>query len=120
LRVRNCYASIDEFWVAEADQLADDAVQSVTFAGTGTLDLVTDQVVGGSVTTTAIQTDTSKFYRFRTQAESGLQAGDRAVFVAKSAVTPPQGTTFTMQGATWRAALVVDELDAWAILARRT
>lgn len=120
LRVRNCYTSIDEFRVAEADEFASDAVQDVTFTGAGTLDLVTDTVSGTSITTTALQTDTGKFYRFRTQSEAGLQAGDRAVFVAKSAVTPKQGDTFTMQGVTWRAALIVDELDAWAILARRT
>jgi hypothetical protein len=119
-RIRNTYPTVDEFRILEADQLREDALQTVTFTQAGTLDLVTDTLTSSTATTTAIQTDTSKFYQFRVQPEYRLEPGDRAVFVAKSAVTPRQGATFTMQGATWRAALVIDELDAWAILARRT
>lgn len=117
-RVRNAYGTVEDLAIAETDQLDPDALQSATFTSLGGIDLVTDEPIASSTTTTAMQTDVAKFYEFRTLAEGTYQPGDRTVFVAKSAVTPKVNSTFTMLGSTWRAITVVDEQDAWAMLAR--
>lgn len=119
MRVRNVYPSVDEFLVAEADQLDTDALQTVTFTREGELDLVTDSVPSASISASVIQMDVQKHYVFRTQAEAGTKPGDRAVFVAKAALTPQPGDTFSMQGADWRVVTLDDEGDAWAVLSRR-
>ena len=117
MRVRNVYPSVDEFLIAEADQLDADASQMITFVSTRR-DLVTEAPISVSIPTQAIQTDVMKYYEFRTLGESRLQPGDRTVFVAKSAYTPKVGAEFMMQGAKWRALAVVSEQDAWALHAR--
>jgi len=117
-RVRNCYTTVEGLRVAEADQLDADALQSVTFLG-GVLDLVADAITAAGTTTTVLQTDMQKFYALRTQAEGAdVRAGDRAVFVAKSALMPVVGTEFTMLGQRWRTNAVISEQDAWVLQAR--
>lgn len=118
MRVKNCYDIVDGFNVAQSDQFDTDAVQTAVFQPTGPKDLVTGVPTGAGFTTTALQTDVLKFYEFRTQGEGGQKAGDRSVFIAKSAGTPAPGATFTMMGRVWRVVEAVSELDAWALLAR--
>jgi hypothetical protein len=117
-RVRNAYTTVEELVIAEADQFDADALQSAVFTS-AVLDLVTDR--RGTTTTSAqvVQTDLQKYYAFRTQAEGNAQAGDRAVFVAKSALMPAVGIEFTLQGAKWRTLAVVSEQDAWMLHARQ-
>jgi hypothetical protein len=117
LRVRNAYPSIEDLTIAEADQLDADARQPVTFISS-VLDLVADTRTATSVSTWAIQTDPQKCYQFRTLAESTLQPGDRAVYIAKAAYMPVVGAEFTMQGAKWRALTIVSEQDAWLLHVR--
>lgn len=117
-RVRNTYPSVDMFRIAETDQLDDDALQSALFTTAGVLNLRTDTLDTTSQAATVIQTDTQKFYEFRTQGESTQQPGDRTVFVAKSVITPKVGGEFTMLGAQWRILAVVSEQDSWALHAR--
>jgi hypothetical protein len=117
LRVRNVYPSVDEFLVAEADQLDDDALQPAVFTTAGVLDLVNDTLATASFATPVVQTDPQKCYEFRTAAESVLQPGDRAVFTF---YLPKVGDVFTMQGANWRVLTVQPSGDAWLCLARRT
>lgn len=114
-RVRNAYPLPEGFTMAETDQFDGDAIQSVTFTVNGPLVKVTDTFPTVSVTTTAIQTDVYKFYRFSTESEDKQKPGDRTVFVAKSAVTPKILSQFTMLGKTWRVVAVVSEQDAWAL-----
>lgn len=117
LLVRNVYDSADEFLVAEADAFDADARQEITFLGQPGLDFDT-AAAASNIVTHALQTDSSKFYVFRALAEGTDQPGDRTVFVARSAVTPAVGMTFTMQDLTWRATICVAVGDAWAIRAR--
>lgn len=119
LRVRNAYPSIDRFRIAEADQFDDDAYQAVTFTSTGAPNLRTGLMDTISLATTAIQTDTQKFYEFRTEGESVQKPGDRTIFVAKIALSPKVGAELTMLGEKWRVLAVVSELDSWALHARR-
>lgn len=118
-RARVAYPTVDEYVVAETDQLDPDAFQAVTFTMNGPLDVATDTIPTISIATTVVQTDISKYYQFRTEAEGGQKAGDRTVFVAQSVLTPKPGAQFTMLGMTWRVVLVVPEGDSWALLARR-
>lgn len=117
-RVRAAYTSIEELLIAEADEFDADAEQSVTFTSS-TLNVATDTMVATSIATTAVQTDVTKFYRFRTQAEADHKPGDRTVFVAKSAITPKVGSNMTMLGTTWRVMMLESENDAWALQVRR-
>jgi hypothetical protein len=117
-RVRSVYFSVDEYIVAETDQLDADASQAAVFTTTGALDILTDTTATSSVATTVVQTDVPKYFKFRTVAEADRKPGDRTVFVAKSVVTPAVGTTLTMLGATWRVLAVVSEGDAWALHCR--
>lgn len=117
-RIRSFYTTVDEYQIAEADQLDTDVRQAVTFVTTGAIDTVTDLPVSASVATFALQTDDMKFYRFRAEAEADRKPGDKTVFVAASAVTPLVGATFTMLSKTWRVHQVQAESDAWALRAR--
>lgn len=116
LRVRETYTTVDDFLVAEADQFDTDARQSAVFTQTSGLDFDTQS--SASSTVAVIQTDVSKFYLFRAEAEAGMKPGDRTVFVAKSAITPAVGNTFTMLGVNWRVVIVAGEGDSWALRAR--
>jgi hypothetical protein len=109
---------VDLFRISEADQLDNDALQSAVFTTAGVVDLRTDTLDGTSLAATVIQTDTQKYYHFRTQGEATQQPGDRTVFVAKSVITPKVGGEFTMLDSSWRIMAVVSELDSWAISAR--
>lgn len=119
LRVRNAYPSIDRFRIAEADEFDADAVQSVTFTSAGVPNVRTGTLDATSQAASVIQTDTQKFYEFRTEGESKQKPGDRTLFVAKSVITPKVGAELTMLGEQWRILAVVSELDAWALHARR-
>jgi hypothetical protein len=118
LRVRNVYEVAEGFNIAEADQFDDNAIQSITFTTNGVLNVITDTYPTVSVATTGIQTDVFKFYRFSTAAEDKQLPGDRALFVAQSAVTPTISSQVTMLGKSWRVLAVVPELDAWALHVR--
>jgi hypothetical protein len=118
LRVRNNYRSVEGFNIAETDEFDSDALQAVTFTSNGGVSLTTDLPATIATATTAIQTDQSKFYKFRTEAEADRKPGDRTVFVPKSALTPKVGAVFTMLGKSWKALSVVDEIDSWALLAK--
>lgn len=117
LRVRNTYVTHEDFRLVEADQFDDDTLQTAVF-NTGSFSLRNDSFAEGNSPVQVIQTDVPKFYEWRTAAESGMQAGDRTVFVAQSSLTPKPGMTFTMLGRGWRALSVVPDHDAWAIHAR--
>ena len=117
-RIRSVYPTVDEYLIAETDELDADALQTAVFTQSAVLDVATDTMQTISVTTGVVQFDTAKFYRFRDKAENDRQPGDRAVFVPQSALTLAPGARFTMLGASWRAVSVQPEGDAWAVQAR--
>lgn len=116
-RARTAYPSVDGFLVAEADQLDDDALQSATFTTAGVLNLRTDEMDDTTLAASVIQTDTQKFYEFRTAAET-QKPGDRTLFVPKSVITPKVGGELVMLGQDWRIIAVVSERDCWALCVR--
>lgn len=118
-RVRNAYPTIDRFRIAMADQFDDDALQAVTFTTNGVANLRTGALDQTTLAATVVQTDTQKFYEFRTEGENAQKPGDRTVFVAKSVITPRVGTVLAMMGEKWRVLAVVGEHDTWALHARR-
>ncbi len=118
MRVRNIYRTVSGLAVAETDQFDAGARLAATFTSNGVHDMVTDTMTTISTATTVIQTDISKFYEFSTQDDAEVDPGDLAVFVAKTALTPKVGATFTMAGKPWRAVKVMEDLDAWVLQAR--
>lgn len=116
-RARTTRDSIEQYDITEADQLDANVRQSATFVSQKR-SLVTEQPVGAPVQVQVLQMDMTKFFQFRTQGESTVQAGDRMVFVAQSAHTPTVGAEFTMEGLQWRVLSVVPEQDAFALHAR--
>jgi hypothetical protein len=116
-RIRNSYVDIEGFLILEADQLDADALQQATFT-TGVLNLVTDRVTNTEVVLPVIQTDSMKFYRYRTQAEADNKPGDRVVFVASASIAPQPNTELTMLGARWRVLSTIIELDARVLRVR--
>jgi hypothetical protein len=118
-RVRNVYSTSQGYSVAETDEFDVDAAQSATFVTNGAYDGPSDTFTTTSTVVSVIQTDQSKFYEFRTEAEASRKPGDLTVFVAQSSITPVVSANFTMLGYTWRVEAVVSELDAWALHAKR-
>lgn len=120
MRIRNLYSSVDEFKVAEADELDADALQRIEFIKKAKPNLVTGAQASESVFVDAIQIDFPKSYSFRLESEAKGEPGDKAVIVAKQSVTPAVGAGFTMAGASWRVMSVVSSGDSWMLHARRT
>jgi hypothetical protein len=117
-RIRSLYMEVDGLRVLEADEFESDALQTATFTTSATLNLVTDKLETTSVTLPVIQTDSMKFYRYRTQVEADTQPGDRVVFVSAASAAPQPGSQFTMMGATWRVLTSIVEHDARVLRAR--
>lgn len=119
MRVRNLYPSVDEYLVAEADELDADVHQPAEFIKKGAVNLVAGVRQDDSVLTQVLQFELPKSYAFRLEAEAETKPGDRAVIVPKSALTPTAGATFKMLSATWRVMSVVPQADCWLLHARR-
>lgn len=117
-RIRNAYADIEGFLILEADQFEADALQTAIFTTAGVPDLVTDRMTTVSTTLPVVQTDSMKFYRYRTEVEADTKPGDRVVFVASASITPQPGSELTMLGARWRVLTSVTELDARVLRVR--
>jgi hypothetical protein len=117
-RIRNCYTDVEGFLILESDQFDSDARQSATFITAGVPDLVTDRPTTTSVTLPVVQTDSMKFYRYRTQVEADTRPGDRVVFVASASIAPQPGSQLTMLGSTWRVLTSVIESDARVLRVR--
>jgi hypothetical protein len=117
-RVRGLYAEVNGLIVLEADEFASDARQSATFITAGLPDLVTDRQTTASVTLPVVQADSMKFYKYRAQAESDSQPGDRVVFVAAASIAPQPGSELTMLDARWRVLTSVIESDARVLRVR--
>ncbi len=117
MRVRNVYQSVDEYLVAEADQLDDDALQVAVFSGPAALEFTT-AAAPNTISASVIQTDSQKFYLFHNEAESGNKPGDRTVFAPKSSITPVVGQHVRMLDINWRIVTLASESDAWVLRLR--
>lgn len=119
MRIRNLYPSVDEFLVAEADELDADVRQQVEFIRKGKMDLVSGVAPEESVFVDVLQFEIPKGYSFRVEAEAQTVAGDRSIVLEKADYIPATGATFRMLGAEWRVMSVVPQADSWALHARR-
>jgi hypothetical protein len=119
-RARNSYISEDKFRLSQCDALDPNSAKSVVFTVNGTFDIITDSYPTVSVATTGIALEMPKLYKLNDSAESLQAAGDFTLLVAKSAITPTVGSTFTMDGLKWRVIAFASEVDAWNLHARRT
>lgn len=117
-RVRSTYTTVDEYIVAEADDLDDDAVQTAIFTNNGKRNLVTDEIPAVSVPVPVLQFDDSKFYRFSDDAEASRKPGDKTVFLAATSLAVKVNSRFTMLGQSWVVQSVQPELDALALHVR--
>lgn len=117
-RVRSVYPTVDEYLVAEADELDPDAAQTAVFTANGERDLVTDRLPVISVTVSVVQFDDAKFYRFSDEVEADRKPGDCVVFLPAVALAVAVGAQFDMLGSTWQVRAVADEIDALALHVR--
>lgn len=120
MRIRNLYPSVDEYLVAEADELDADVRQPVEFIKKGKVNLVAGKREDDSVLTHVLQFEIPKSYSFRLEAEAETKPGDRAVVVPRSALTPTLGAVFNMLQVSWKVMSVVPGTDYWLLHARRT
>lgn len=119
MRIRNLYPSVDEFLVAEADELDADARQRIEFIKKAKVNLVAGTQDGESVFVDALQFEIPKSYSFRVEAEASTTAGDRSVVIPMGDYTPATGAVFLMQGVQWRVMTAVPLQDAWSLHVRR-
>lgn len=117
-RVRQTYQVAEGFLVAQTDQLDSDARQTGVVFNTGAYNPLTDAFATGTVSTSVLQFEMTKFYRFRQQAEAVVKPGDKMVFVTTSAVTVVPGMQFTMLGLVWQVVTKQAEGAVTAIHAR--
>lgn len=117
-RVRHAYYDIESYLILEADQFEADAQQSATFITAGTPDLVTDRQTTASIVLPVIQTDSLKFYRYRTEVEADSKPGDRVVFVSAASIAPAPNSELTMLGSRWRVLSAIIDGDARALRVR--
>jgi hypothetical protein len=116
-RVRGAYPVAEGFTVAQTDELEPDARRSATF-NVGAYDPISDSFAAGSSTVDVIFIEPSKYYRFRSPAESPVRAGDMTVVVPSTVAAAP-GVEFTSGGLRWRLHLVEAISGAFMCLARR-
>jgi hypothetical protein len=117
-RVRTVHLSLEGFKTAQCDEI-DYGVISSTFTSTGVYNPVLDTYSAASVTVPSILLDYYKVYEFRTQASPSNLAGDMALIVAKSSVSPVVGQNVVVNSESWRIIAIVSDQDAWSLHIRR-
>lgn len=108
-RVRSAYPTVDEYLVAESDELDVDAYQSAVFTSAGDFDVASDTFERGGVQTSVIQFDDAKLYRFADLADSDRRPGDLSVITTASVGV---GARFAMLGSNWQVTATTPEGDA--------
>lgn len=117
--VRSVYEDLEGFKATEADEI-DSALVTLTFNDTGVYDPITDTYDNlNTVTTTGVQIDMYKRYKFATEADPTNKAGDMTLLVAASAVTPTPGYSATIGSTVYRVMDVQPLDDAWQLHLRK-
>lgn len=118
-RVRNTHLDIAGFNNAQCDELDSGAIVTATTTVGGTYDPVSEATTGGGPTNyPAILLDAYKIYRYDTQADKKVDAGD--MFLVVQSTTPSNvGGIFTIAGEKWRVLNQYTELDALSLHIRR-
>ena len=118
-RVRSSYLDIDGFRTATADEV-ESVVASVTFTTASTYDPITDSFTPSTTSAPCLVFDIYKDYTYQSEADPRNLAGDLALILAKSSITPKVGDNFTYAAQTWRVLALVSEQDAWKLHIRKT
>lgn len=116
-RVRAKYIPLEDLAIVQCDQL-DAGPVSATFE-TGAIDEVTEIRAAGTVTTPVILLDFVKAYGYQTAADPRAVAGDQAMVVAASALTPTAGMRVTASSVAYRVINTLAQLDGWLLHVRR-
>lgn len=109
-RIRSRNQEANGFLSALADELDTGYLVSAAFGSTGVYDPVTDSYPGGTTITPSILIDTSKLYRFRSEADAKFLSGDMTLITTNTA---PVGATVTIAGVLWKIITKTVELDAF-------
>jgi hypothetical protein len=117
-RVRTAHLALEGFLEAQCDEL-DVGVQSVTFTNSGVYDPVTDTYGAASIAVPAVLLDYYKVYDYKTAADPSNLAGDMALIVAKSSVSPVVGQNIVVASESWRVIAAISDQDAWSLHIRR-
>lgn len=121
--IRIAYVDVDGFLTCQSDQL-DEGTVSVTFTTSSSgYNPITDTCTSVAVNTTGLALDYSKAYILHTQADFRGQPGDRALLVAKSAVTPGVNQMLNINtgesAGKWNVLNFSSFDDAWLLHIRR-
>jgi len=117
-RVRTQHLALEGFKEAQCDEI-DYGVISSTFSSTGVYNPITDTYSSASITVPSVLLDYYKVYEYRTHADPSNLAGDMALIVAKSSVSPVVGQTVVVNSESWRIVAVISDQDAWSLHIRR-
>jgi hypothetical protein len=117
-RVRTVHLALEGFRTAQCDEI-DYGVITCTFSSTGVYNPVLDTYSAASVSVPCMLVDFYKVYEYRTQADPSNLAGDMALIVAKSSVSPVVGQNIVVNSESWRVISIVPDQDAWSLHIRR-
>lgn len=117
-RVRTQHLSLEGFKQAQCDEI-DYGVITSTFSSTGVYDPVSDTYSSASLAVPSLLMDYYKVYDYKTQSDPSNLAGDMALVVAKSSVSPVVGQNVVVNSESWRIVAIVPDQDAWSLHIRR-
>ena len=119
--VRTVHTALEGFQVATADLIGVTNYgenKFVTVKTDGVIDPITELPSAG-VTTTGILMYAYKLYYHATEADPRNNQGDKTLIVAKSALTPVNGSTLTIASEPYRIFGVTSYHDSWNLRVRR-
>lgn len=119
--IRTVTTALEGFNIATADEVEDyargeDPLATVVFSGA--FDPITEQQAPG-ITTTGVLMYAYKVYNYQTQADPTNLAGDKVLFVAKSAVTPLAGSRVSINSEPYMVHGFQAYYDSWKLKVRR-
>lgn len=110
LRVRGNHLETNGFNLAECDELDASPLITVTIQASTSYNAITDTYGSNATVVPAIYMDAYKLYRYTTQADQKVNAGDVTLIVASPL---PVGSTVIAKGVTYKVAGVQAEADAY-------
>jgi hypothetical protein len=119
VRVRSVHLDIAGFNNAQSDEIDDSSLITVTTEVGGVYDPVSESTVGGGPANfPAVLLDAYKIYRYQTEADPKVVAGD--MFLVVQLTTPSEvGRVFQIDGENWRVVNRIREIDAYNLQMRR-
>lgn len=119
LLIRTVYPSLSGYTSALADQLEGPVLQQAVFASR-TYNPASDSYAIVPATITVIKLRWQSYFRYPTQASFKFKVGDDVVIINKTDLMPKANDTFTLDGARYTVASVLDEGPHWSCHVTRT